>query len=77
MCYSIDSKKIITGGYDKNINIWNSETTDKILTLIGHNDYISSIICSPDGKKIVSGDYQGVIKFWNLDTGINIKTLIK
>ncbi|WP_407890657.1 protein kinase domain-containing protein [Scytonema sp. NUACC26] len=42
-------------------------------SLIGHNDWVSSVAISPDGQTLVSGSGDRSIKIWNLRTG-GIKT---
>ncbi len=43
--------------------------------LIGHYDYVRSIVISNDGKKFVTGSEDTTIKVWSLESWENIKTL--
>ncbi|RLS85952.1 MAG: hypothetical protein DWI06_00800 [Planctomycetota bacterium] len=74
-CYSPDGKKIASGCDDGSIKIWDAETSNKVQTLKGHSDSITSISFSPDGKKIASGSYDSSIKIWDAETDNKVKTL--
>ncbi len=52
--YSPDSKKIVSGSYDKTIKEWLAETGECIKTYEGHSMGVSCVIYSNDSKKILS-----------------------
>ena len=56
--FSPDSKRIVSGGDEKSIFVWNAETGVKIdIEFEGHSDGVTSVCFSTDGKKIASGSY--------------------
>jgi WD40 repeat protein len=52
---SSDGRQIISGSYDKTIQVWNAETGDLVAgPLQGHTDVVICIVCSTDKMHIVS-----------------------
>jgi tetratricopeptide (TPR) repeat protein len=73
--FSPDGKRIISGGYDKTIKVWDAATGAELMTLCGHELYVQSLAFSLDGKRIVSGGYDKTIKIWDAATGDELMTL--
>ncbi|MFO0979315.1 MAG: serine/threonine-protein kinase [Planctomycetaceae bacterium] len=65
----------LPGSHEHTIQLWNTETGEKLKTLKGHESRITSACFSLDGKYILSGSYDHTIKLWNAETGDEIKTL--
>jgi predicted NACHT family NTPase len=51
------------------------EKSNLIMTLNGHNDFVTTCAFSPDGKWIVSGSDDSSFKLWDIDKGNEITTL--
>ena len=73
--FSPDSKRIVSGGWDHKIIIWDAVTGKQLLTLRGHKGRVGSVDFSPDGKRIVSGSQDKTIKIWDAAKGIELMTL--
>jgi WD40 repeat protein len=73
ICYSHDSKFIVSGAHD--IKIWNAKTGQLLNTLIEHTKAIQTVCYSPDNKFIISGSDDYSINIWNATSGKLIKTL--
>jgi COMPASS component SWD3 len=65
---------IATGGYDKEIKIWDLETCRLIQTLSGHDLAVSSLVFHPMGNLLVSGGKDSSLKFWDLNSATCIRT---
>ncbi|MBT4865890.1 MAG: protein kinase [Planctomycetaceae bacterium] len=76
VAFSPDGKRIVSGGNDKTVRVWDTLTGKEVRTLSGHTQWVSSVAFSPDGKRIVSGSIDG-IRLWNSSTGQEIRTLRK
>jgi len=74
--YSPDGKKIVSGGSDKLVKVWNIDTNNCILTLYGNLNKVLSVSWSPDGEKIVSGSFDNSIRVWNANSGNMIQTIV-
>ena len=74
IAYSPDGKIIASGSYDKTIQLWNSQSGEKIKTLYGHSNAVLSISFSADGKVITSGSADSTIRLWDVQSGKNTET---
>jgi WD40 repeat protein len=70
-----DQRKVVSGGVDGSLNVWNLETGKAELTLTGHMGGVFAVAVTPDGQRVISGAGNGTLHVWNLDTGKAEKTL--
>jgi len=75
VCVSPDGTRIISGGEDMTVRVWDMATGRELHTLSGHTGAVKSVYMSPDGTRIVSGSYDDTVKVWDADTGKIIRTL--
>ena len=61
----------------KIIEIWDANSGEKLQTLHGHKDYITSVRFSPDGNEVVSASLDNTIRIWNLRQTDNSNVLVK
>lgn len=69
--FSPDGRRIVSGGYDKTVKVWDAENGQKLLELKGHNEYVWSVSFSPDGRWIVSGSQDRTVKVWDAERGLS------
>lgn len=73
-----DGTKVLSGGFDRTIKLWDISTQDCLLnhqlTLHGHTDAIYCVYLSHDNKLAVSASADKTIKLWNIQTGNCIRT---
>ncbi len=74
--FSPDGKVLASGGFDKSIRLWDTNTFKEIKTFDGHNSFVSKISFSPDGKTLVSLGADSNNKLWNVSTGKEIVSFI-
>ena len=72
---SPDGKYLASGGWDKNVIIWDAKSGEKLKTLKGHSHYVESVCWSPDGKYLASGAQDSTVIIWDANSGIRLKTL--
>lgn len=65
MGFSPDGKRIVSGGDDSTVRVWDAETGQETLTLKGHTGTVGHVSFSPDGRRIVSGGDDGRVKIWD------------
>ncbi len=72
---SPDGKRIISGGRDQTVKIWDAESGQELRTLKGHENWVVSVAISPDGQRIISGSWDETVKIWDAESGEELRTL--
>ncbi len=72
--FSPDGTRIVSGGDDKIVRIWDATTGEELKALTGHLARVSSVTFSPDGARILSGSYDQSIKLWDISNGKELRT---
>jgi WD40 repeat protein len=75
LAISPDGQTLVSGSFDKTINVWHLPTGELIHTLSQHSKGVLCLAISPDGQTLASGSFDETIKLWRLDTGELINTL--
>jgi len=70
-----DGKRVIAGGDEGTISVWDLATGQQLKVLRGHEDAVCSIALSPDGQHIVSGSWDKTIRVWDVESGKELKTI--
>jgi WD40 repeat protein len=70
-----DNRRLVTGGSDHLVRIWDIVTGEQLMALSGHSDMIWSVAVSPDGHTLASTSADKTAKIWSADTGQEIATL--
>ena len=76
--FSPDGRRILSGGWDKSVFLWDVDTGKQIQRMKGHETRIADVAFSPDGRLAVSGSYEALqskpadpysVRIWGLETG--------
>ncbi|AFY92469.1 WD40 repeat domain-containing protein [Chamaesiphon minutus] len=68
--YSPDGQRIVSGGHDRAVRIWDAKTGKSIgKPLLGHTESVYSVAFSPDGQQIASGSWDKTVRIWDAKTG--------
>ncbi len=62
---SPDHNRLVTGGQDGVIRIWDSATLDPLLTLRGHTQAIEALEFSRDGTRMMTASIDGTVRLWD------------
>jgi len=68
VCFSPDSRYVVSGSDDKKINVYEVEHGNIVSTLYGHTSWILSLDFSPDGIHLASGSSDKRIKIWDISS---------
>lgn len=66
--------RILVGGRDATVTLWDSKTSKKVGTFKGHADWVVDVIYTPNGKWIASSSTDGTVRVWNV---YNYQTVAK
>jgi len=69
-----DGKKLVSGGEDRTLRIWDAQT-GSLLRTMNSSTVIMAIACSADGNLIASGNFDKTIKIWDVRAGLLLRTL--
>ena len=64
VAWSPDGTRIVSGSYDRSIQIWNAATGEHISSYQGHSDEVRTVAWSKDGTRIVSGSADKTAQVW-------------
>ena len=71
-----NKKKLVSGGEDKAIRIWDIEERKLTTSLNVHKSTITSVAISPDDKILASGDASKEIILWDIENPKKLRTLL-
>ncbi|MDJ0526279.1 MAG: WD40 repeat domain-containing protein [Microcystis sp. M53603_WE2] len=72
-----DAAKIVSGGLDETIRIWDLRTGEQLGCLRGHNQLVNDLAVTPDGTKIVSASNDGTVKIWDTEKRYEIRNSMR
>jgi WD40 repeat protein len=75
VAFSPDNMKMVTGGDNDSVYVYDVMNGNVALALGGHTDNVLAVAYSPNGNYIGSADASGKVKIWNASTGALISTI--
>lgn len=75
LAISPENSLFAIGGRDGLIELWNGNTTKRLLTLKGHTGKIKALAFSSDESVLASGSDDVSIRLWNTRTGVQLLKL--
>ena len=70
-----DGLTLASGGVDRLVRIWDTETGRLLRSLRGHTNDIRAVVYTPDGQTLATGSDDRTIRLWNPRTGEPLKLL--
>jgi WD40 repeat protein len=63
LVFSSDSQRLVTGGADGKVRVWEVASGRELQSLSGHTSTVKSVVFLPDGR-LASGSEDGTIRIW-------------
>lgn len=67
-----DGSRLVTGGNDNTIRIWQAHTGEQLELLTSHEDSVIAVSFTPDNRHVVSGSLDGTVRVFNAESGREI-----
>ena len=64
-----DGKRLLSGGADKTIRVWDLEKNEELMRGEGHTDLVRGVALSPDAKVAYSAGNDQTVRMWELTKG--------
>lgn len=68
-----DARKVVSGGQDGTVRLWDVETGREIRRLEGHTGPVWAVAYSPDGRLIASGSFDSTVRIWDVVSGQEVR----
>ena len=75
--YSPDAARVVTGGRDGAVRVWDGSTGRQLHALSGHASSVKAVAYSPDGKRLASGCHDGIVRLWDTASGREVTAFEK
>lgn len=72
--FSADGKRLLSGGGDESVQIYDVETGKLLRKMTGHRLRVSAVAWSPDGRRVLSGSDDKTLRLWDAKTGKHLWT---
>jgi WD40 repeat protein len=66
--FSNDGQKLISGGSDRLVQVWEMKTGKLLRTLAGHGYGVTCGALSQDGRLLVTGSWDRTVRVWDIDS---------
>ncbi|MCX6925078.1 MAG: TIR domain-containing protein [Verrucomicrobia bacterium] len=73
--FSADGRRVLTGGSDNSVRLWDLETQRCLRVQQGHTDEVMSLVWSADERRALSGSKDKTLRLWDVETGHCLLTL--
>ena len=76
VAFSPDGARIAVGGVSQAINLYDTETGERVASCKGHDGGIFVIAFHPDGSRFAAGGFDGVVRVYDAGTGDQVESFV-
>ncbi|MBV8541347.1 MAG: pentapeptide repeat-containing protein, partial [Pseudonocardiales bacterium] len=69
VAWSPDGTRLLTGGRDGDVRVWDAASGEPLHRLTGHTDWVWAVAWSPDGTRLLTGGGDGTVRVWDAASG--------
>ena len=77
LAFSPDGKQLLSGSWDKTVQIWNLADRKSVLVLKGHTAEVLAVAWHPDGIRVASAGLDKTLRLWDSTSGKELRSLGK
>jgi WD40 repeat protein len=74
--FSPDGGRLVSGGYDHAIRLWEVSTGSLLREIDGHRGWVTSVAFSQDGTRVLSASEDGTVGLWEAASGARLEHLV-
>ena len=75
VAFNPDGTRLVTGGDDRMVRLWDVGSGSEIAALQGHENWVRSVAFNPDGTRLISGGDDGTVRLWDMGRNEEIAAL--
>ncbi|HVS36188.1 MAG TPA: c-type cytochrome domain-containing protein [Gemmataceae bacterium] len=75
--FSADGRRILSGGDDRTLRLWEADSGKTIQVFRGCEGGIKSLAFSPDGGRVLSGSADATVRLWDVESGKDLRDFRK
>jgi hypothetical protein len=72
VAWSPDGTRLLTGGGDDGVRVWDAATAEPLHQLTGHTGGVRAVAWSPDGTRLLTGGGDGTVRVWDATSGLPV-----
>ena len=76
MIYGLPREYLASGSRDKKIKIWEAKNGRCVITLVGHDNWVTDLCFHPLGRFLISVSDDKSLRCWDLNSGRCNKKLL-
>ena len=76
LAFSPDGERIAVGGAGAEVQVYNTETGERVATITGHEAGIYAVAFHPNGQRLAVAGFDGWVRLYELDSGKLLKAFV-